>query len=92
MLSRFHTAAIILLASASSAVAACPTIATGTSAEIIAANSARVLCLQQELSAETDRRKFEFDLNTMQRSIDNIQLQQRLNSIPVYVPPPVMVP
>ena len=90
MFLRSCATAILFAASASAAMAVCPpVVANGTAAEILAANSARTLCLQQELAAETRRRSYEFDLKALQRSIDQMQMQQRLNTIKPPSPPPL---
>ncbi|KKC39585.1 hypothetical protein WH87_05300 [Devosia epidermidihirudinis] len=74
--------ALILALGTISASAACPSYAPSSSADAIKANELRVICLQQEAAAATTQRKFEMDLSTLERSIQSLQLQQRLNSVP----------
>lgn len=72
--------------------AACPPAAAGTTPEAIEANRQRVLCLQQQLSSDTTMRKLELDFKQVERSVQDLQLQRRLDSIPQFtpVPPPPM--
>ena len=64
------------------AVAACPTYVPGDAAEAIAANEARILCLQAEVNAEADRRRFELELNMQRNAIQTLQLQRRFDQLP----------
>ena len=73
-------------------MAACPPEAPGTTAAEIAANQARIVCLQNELAAETRLQKLEFDVQANERRLQDMQLQQRIQALPKYVPPPVYVP
>jgi hypothetical protein len=73
-------------------MAACPPETGGTSAEEIRANQARIVCLQTELAAETRLRKLEFDIKASERQVQDIELQQRIDALPTYVPPPIYVP
>lgn len=87
MQSKLIIIAAIVLAFAGPASAACPPSVTGNTAEAIAANAQRLVCLQQELAATTRQQSYQLDLNQLKRSVDDLQLQQRLNTIPVYTPP-----
>ena len=64
------------------AIAACPTYAPGDAAEAVAANQARLLCLQAEINAEADRRRFELELNMQRNAIQTLQLQRRFDQLP----------
>lgn len=95
----FRTLAIatmLLIGASASANAACPSIATDSTADTIKANELRIICLQQEAAASATRQKYQMDLNALQRQIDSMQLQQRLDSVQPfqlptpYVPPPFM--
>ena len=88
----FHSAVALLLLGTSGVMAACPPEMGGTTAEEIRANQARIVCLQNELSAETRLRKLEFDIKATERRLQDMQLQQRIDALPQYVPPPVYVP
>lgn len=81
-----------LMFGAAGAHAACPPAAAGTTPEAIELNRQRVLCLQQELSSDTTMRKLELDLKAVERSLQDLQLQRRLDSIPQFTPvqPPLM--
>ena len=89
---RNFPAIVALLLGSSGAMAACPPETGGTSAEEIRANQARIVCLQNELASETRLQKLEFDIKASERRIQDIQLQQRINALPTYVPPPIYVP
>ena len=73
-------------------MAACPPEAPGTTAAEIAANQARIVCLQNEVAAEARLRQMEFDIRANERRLQDLQLQQRMDSLPKFVPPPVYVP
>lgn len=62
--------------------AACPPATAGNTAEEIKINELRVTCLQQELAMETNRQKLQLDIDGMERRLQNLELQQRLNSLP----------
>lgn len=64
------------------AFAACPSYVPGDTAEAVAANQARLLCLQSEINAETDRRRFELELNMQRNAIQTLQLQRRFDQLP----------
>jgi len=75
----------------SGAMAACPPQTGGTTAQEIAASQARILCLQNELADETRLRQMELDIKASERRLQELQLQQRMDSLPKYTPPPVVV-
>ena len=91
-MARIAIIVMTLMFGAAGAYAACPPAAAGTTPEAIELNRQRVLCLQQDLSSETTRRKLEMDLKAMERSIQDLQLQRRLDSIPQFTPvqPPLL--
>lgn len=64
------------------AVAACPIYVPSDAAEAIAANQARLLCLQAEINAEADRRRFELELTMQRNAIQTLQLQRRFDQLP----------
>lgn len=88
----FHSAVALLLLGTAGVMAACPPEMGGTTAEEIRANQARIVCLQNDLSAETRLRKLEFDIRATERRLQDMQLQQRIDALPQYVAPPVYVP
>lgn len=74
------------------AQAACPPAASGTTAEAIHANSQRLICLQNEVAAATRQRQYELQIQQLTRSVQNLEIQRRLDAlpevqVPVYVPP-----
>lgn len=88
---RLSFALLILAFAAGGAMAACPPEAPGTTAAEIAANQARIVCLQNELAAETRLRQMEFEIKANERRLQEMQLQQRIDALPKFVPPPVVV-
>jgi hypothetical protein len=80
-------AAVLTAMGAVPAQAACPPGAVGNTAAEIAAERQRVLCLQRELAEDTARRQQQIEIDALNRSIQQMQMQQRLNSLPVYQPP-----
>lgn len=85
-------AAVLFTGASVSAYAACPSIVTDSSADTIKANELRIICLQQEAAAAATRQKYQMDLNALQRQIDSMQLQQRLDSVQPFTLPPPYVP
>lgn len=81
----------VLILGTSGAMAACPPQTGGTNAQEIAANQARIICLQEELADETRQRQVQFDLKAAERRLQDMQIQQRLDALPTYTPPPVVV-
>jgi hypothetical protein len=79
-----------LLVVATPVSAACPPQAVGTLPQAIRDNEARLLCLQREIAVDATRRKLEFDLRALDTQLRQIELQQKLNSIVVTLPPPVL--
>jgi hypothetical protein len=82
--------AAMAIATTGTAQAACPAEVTGTSAAAIKANGDRLLCLQAEADQLFRERKQDFDIMTLERSVQNLQLQQRMDRLPTfqpYVPP-----
>lgn len=84
-----HASLTLLLLGTPGVMAACPPETGGTTAEEIRANQARIVCLQNELAVETRLRKLEFDIRATERRLQDMQLQQRVDALPKYVPPPV---
>jgi hypothetical protein len=64
------------------AFAACPSYVPGNTVEAIAANQARLSCLQAEINAEADRRRLELQLNMQRNAIQALQLQRRFDQLP----------
>ena len=88
----FVLAAVLVLLTVPSAMAACRSEVPGSTPEAIAANGQRLLCLQQELAAATTQRRYEFELKTLQNSIQTMQLQRRFDALPAPIPPPFVAP
>jgi hypothetical protein len=82
---------IVLAASwCAAAHAACPPAAPGNTPEAIHASGQRLICLQNEVAAATRQRQYELQLQQLTRSLQNLQIQRRLDAlpvVPVYVPP-----
>lgn len=75
-------ATLLMMTSAPAALAACPPLAVGSAAEAVAANSARLLCLQAELAQATRERQFEVELQALQRATQSLTLQRRFDALP----------
>jgi len=86
---------VTLAFSVGTAQGACPAPAPGNTAGEIQANGERIVCLQNELAAETRQRNLQLQIDAMQKAQQDIIVQRRfdaLPTIPVYAPsPPVIV-
>ncbi len=80
---------LVALCSAA-ALAACPPAVSGNTPEEIHANGQRLICLQNETAAAARQRQYELQLKQLTQSVQNLELQRRLDAlprVPVYVPP-----
>jgi protein-disulfide isomerase len=73
---------VITLAATGLAQAACPSRVPGSTPEAIAINQQRILCLQEEVRQAGQQQNYNIQLQGMQNTIRDIQLQQRLDSLP----------
>lgn len=80
-------ATVLVLLITPAAMAACPSEVPGSTPEAIAANGQRLLCLQRELATATTQRRYDFELKTLENSIQAQQLQRRFDSLPAPTPP-----
>ncbi|MBF0680680.1 MAG: hypothetical protein IR164_17280 [Devosia sp.] len=64
------------------ALAACPPPPAGSTAEEIRAHGERLLCIQQQLAQDAERQKFQTDIEALNRSILDLQLQNKWNALP----------
>jgi hypothetical protein len=90
MIKRATTGVVLAILCCLPAQAACPPAASGNTAEAIEANSQRLICLQNEVAAATRQRQYELQLQQLTRSVQNLEIQRRLDALPlmpVYVPP-----
>ena len=82
---------IVLVALCSApALAACPPAAPGNTPAEIHANGQRLICLQNETAAAVRQQQYELQLKQLTQSVQNLELQRRLDAlpkVPVYVPP-----
>lgn len=78
-----HLIAAMLLAACAigPAAAACPPPVAGDTAEVLEANQQRLACQQRELTQKAEQYQLKVQINTMQQSIQDIQLQQRMDSL-----------
>tara|TARA_R110002020_G_scaffold2136_20_gene9834 strand:- start:1902 stop:2207 length:306 start_codon:yes stop_codon:yes gene_type:complete len=87
---------LALTAATGAAQAACPPPAPGNTAREIQENGERLVCLQNELAAETQRRNLQLQLDALEKSQQDLKVQRRLDAlppVPVYTPPvPVVTP
>lgn len=84
-------AAGIIIVTTGLAQAACPSAVPGSAPDAIAANQQRILCLQNEAQQSSQQRSYDMQLQGMQNTIRDMQLQRRLDSLPK-IPPPVYNP
>ena len=63
------------------AAAACPAPVAGDTAAAVEANQQRLVCLQRELSQKAEQYQYKVEINAIQRSIEDIQLQRRFDSL-----------
>lgn len=85
----------LLIIGTVSAAAACPPEVPGNTPEAIRANGERIVCLQNELAAATRQREFELQLDALERTQNDMLIQQRIDAIariPVYTPPVISSP
>ncbi|HWV20935.1 MAG TPA: hypothetical protein VN036_07900 [Devosia sp.] len=76
------TLAILLAGCAiAPAAAACPAPIAGDTAAAIEANQQRLVCLQRELSQKSEQYQYKVEINAIERSIDDIRLQRRFDSL-----------
>ena len=86
---------VILAAASSAAEGACPPEVPGDAPEAIRANGERIVCLQDELASATRARGLELQLDALERSLQDLRIQQRMETlpkVPIYVPPPPAAP
>jgi hypothetical protein len=67
-------------------MAACPAPQAGDTPEAVRANQQRLICLQQELAAKADERQYEVEIDTINQSLDRLQLQRKMDSLD-FTPP-----
>lgn len=63
------------------AAAACPPPMAGETAAAIEANQQRLVCLQRELAQNTEQHQFKVEINSLDRTIQQIQLQRRFDTL-----------
>jgi TolA-binding protein len=81
----------LFFAVATPAMAQCPGPVAGNTAEEIAANRERIVCLQQELNAATRERQRQMELDALNRRLRELETQRQIDrmqfDVPVYRPP-----
>ncbi|WIJ26779.1 hypothetical protein [Devosia sp. RR2S18] len=80
-------AAMATLLGTASSWAGCPAAVPATTAEAIAANQQRLLCLQLEANAAAAARDQSLQLRALQMDIKRLELQQRFNNLQRLNPP-----
>ena len=92
MLKPLISAVVFSIAGTGMALAACPPAAVGTTAEAIRANEQRVICLQQDVQADSRIRQLELDNRTNSNAINRLQLERRFDALPRPIPIPYNQP
>ncbi|MBN9334906.1 hypothetical protein [Devosia sp.] len=69
------------------ALAACPPPAAGETAAAIAANQQRLVCLQQEISRKSEQYQFNVQINSLDQTIQQMQIQRRFDALDFPKPP-----
>jgi TolA-binding protein len=80
-------AIVLLLGGTTLAQAACPPAAGGNTAEAIAANQQRLVCLNQEVAGSAVDRQRDMQIRDMQKSIDTLSIERRFDKLPNFQPP-----
>jgi hypothetical protein len=77
-----------------SSLAACPPLTAGETAEEIKANEQRIVCLQRELADDARFKRQDFEINRLNQTLRNLELQRRFDALPgpVFVAPPPVLP
>ncbi|QQR40223.1 hypothetical protein [Devosia rhizoryzae] len=81
------TAVLLFLATAAPALAQCPPAAAGNTADEIRSNERRIVCLQQQLTVESERRQFGIELDMLNQRLRELQLQRQFDVLPAPVVP-----
>lgn len=63
------------------ASAACPAPMAGDTAAALEANQQRLVCMQRELAQTAEQYQYKVEINTIERKIDDIQLQRRFDQL-----------
>jgi TolA-binding protein len=63
------------------AAAACPPPVAGETAEAIAANQQRLVCLQRELAQKSEQYQFKVEINSLDQTIQQMQIQRRFDAL-----------
>lgn len=73
----------ILLAAGTAlpAAAACPPPVAGETPAAIEANQRRLVCLQRELAQQTEQRQFKVEINSLDQTIQQMQIQRRFDAL-----------
>lgn len=69
------------------AFAQCPPAAVGNTADEIRSNEQRIVCLQQQLAVETERRQLGIELDLLNQRLRDLQLQRQFDVLPAPVVP-----
>jgi hypothetical protein len=62
-----------------SSYASCPPGPAGTAAEEVRAHGERLICIQNEVAAEARRRDYQFQLDQIERTLRDLQVQRQLD-------------
>lgn len=78
---RFAFVALLCACAIAPASAAFPAPAAGDTAEALAANQQRLVCLQRELAQHGEQYRFKVEINALDQAVQQIQLQRRFDAL-----------
>ena len=87
-LRRFIVIALVTGISVAPALADCPALPDGPDTYNVTNGQAHAVCLQEQLHDNTVDRNTQTQINNLQTSMDQLQIQRRFDNLPRIAPPP----
>lgn len=78
---RLPLALLIAVGAAMPANAACPAPVAGDTAAAIEANQQRLVCLQRELSQNSEQYQFKVEINALDQRVQQLEMQRRFDAL-----------
>ncbi|HTM76733.1 MAG TPA: hypothetical protein VL133_03780 [Devosia sp.] len=85
-------ALVLLCMTIAQAFAVCPSLPDGPDSQNVTNGQQRALCLQQQLHDNTIARNTQTEITGLQTSIQQMEIQRRFDTLPVFVPAPPWAP